>query len=93
MRTTVLARRIMKAAGRDVIFTNKYEHCHTVKCYAHKRDGLAMRTLLQILTMALKGRATVKVHNNNNGYSNDSIIVRVPNEKVKPTPYQIPLFV
>jgi len=33
-RPTLVARRMMRTFGAISIFTNKYEHCRTVKCYS-----------------------------------------------------------
>ena len=40
---TIQARAIMRSFGRDTIYTNKYENCRTVKCYApdHWADATA----------------------------------------------------
>ena len=53
IRPTQIVRAVMRAAGKrsDLIWTNSYKQCRTVKCYAHNDQNLqnligAIRTAL-----------------------------------------------
>lgn len=91
MQATIAARAVMRKFGRDSysIYTNKYDTCRTVKCYA----GLDLEQLVAAISaeMIRLGHAevTVKLQDNADrrhklGISRswgprDSIIVRIPN--------------
>ena len=38
VRPTLIARSIMKRAGKNLIYTNSYKHCRTVKCYGGSEE-------------------------------------------------------
>ena len=33
VRPTLIVRSVMRRAGKNLIYTNSYDHCRTVKCY------------------------------------------------------------
>jgi len=52
MRSTLLVRCLMTAHGKHSIWTNKYEKCRTVKCYAGNNDNSLICGLVSALNAA-----------------------------------------
>lgn len=87
IRPTQIVRSVMRAHGKPshMVFTNAYEHCHTVKCYAR---GSAIELIGDIRTALIKAGVNVfsiktipstswaNRYNGDNPYS--SLIVRIP---------------
>lgn len=80
IRPTVLVRNIMKNYGKDqeLIFTNSYEKCRTVKCYGGSPEmELAIRNELAaagVSGYSIKRRPFTKWA----GVTSTSFIVRIP---------------
>jgi hypothetical protein len=90
MQATKAARSVMREFGRDSysIYTNKYDTCRTVKCYAG-RDPEQLVSAIQAEMIRLgHDKVTVMVRDNTAARQGllgrawgpkDSIIVRIPN--------------
>lgn len=82
IRPTVLVRNIMKSYGKEqeLIFTNSYEKCRTVKCYGGSPEmELAIRnelTAAGVSGYSIKRRSFTKW--GWGGYTTTSFIVRIP---------------
>ena len=84
VRPTVIVRGVMRAHGKstEMIFTNKYKTCRTVKCYVR---GSATELIGDIRTALVKaGVSAFIIRRRSNEFSYrgsfgvDSLIVRIP---------------
>jgi len=79
MRSTLLVRCLMTAHGKRTIFTNKYEKCRTVKCYAGDNDTAMVKGIVDALTAAGVNHSVKITSKNATRYSpGRSLIVRLP---------------
>lgn len=87
IRPTQIVRSVMRAHGKTThrIFTNSYDNCRTVKCYASGSENVLIGDIRTALVKAGVKEFSIKTipstswanrHNSNNPYS--SLIVRIP---------------
>ena len=81
IRPTQIVRAVMRKAGVETyeMFTNSYEKCRTVKCYARGDLDSIMSNIRQALIKA--GVQDFKIHSRPSPYwcaGVDSLIVRIP---------------
>jgi len=88
MRATLVVRDVMKQHGKTMIWTNKYQHCRTVKCWAGAPNDKAHAALEADITAALRANGTRGIGfrpltNSGSGHAYpamNSFIVRLPLE-------------
>ena len=82
MRSTLKVRKIMQQFGKNFVFTNKYDNCRTVKCYAgqHTSDDAMLETIVKELAAAGVEVTTKRViHITGQSWgARNSVIVRLP---------------
>jgi hypothetical protein len=86
IRPTVIVRNVMRTFGRPsyAIYTNKYEKCRTVKCYAQGEYVKMMAAIKAELIGAGVTDFEVKVYKdgNSSAWNVPAVIVRIPNEQM-----------
>lgn len=87
VRPTQIVRSVMRAHGKpsELVFTNSYKHCRTVKCYSR---GSAIELIGDIRTALIKaGVNNFKIRTRADsawrGPGVDSVIVRIPRSEQK----------
>lgn len=84
MRATVAVRKIMQAFGKNRIYTNTYDNCQTVKCYADTKNPENDRVIMGMLDFFftrhnVDHQAKIYQHYVSRHYRTPaSIIVRLP---------------
>jgi hypothetical protein len=48
---TLIARRVFRANGRDIVYTNNYKNCRTVKAYRTGSTDLDVKMVHEITTL------------------------------------------
>lgn len=80
VRPTLVVRTLMKANGKNHVFTNLYETCRTVKCYGTPANSAALAKQIETTLGAMNVPYTIKfTPGARNSYAGGpSMIVRLP---------------